>query len=219
MTEIAAAEFKIEWRSPSAWVTSLLFAFLVLLTQALAFPAHLAALPEISFAAFFVSAFFAGILSENARLARDRRSGTPYFLALSAAAPERVFAGKSLAAFAILCLIQCFLFPFLVLFFNLPFAPAWPSALGLCLTANAALACLMTLFGTVTFAWKGVGASLGLPILILPMALPVLAAASIGSSLAWAGEPMVHYLKLLLATDIAVAVVGALSFGKLLGRA
>lgn len=214
---VAAAELKSEWRSPFGFVCAALFSFLVLLTQALAFPTHLAARPEIAFAAFFVSTFFAGLLSENARIGRERKSGTPYLLALSTADAAWMYIGKAAVVFGVLGLIQICLFPFLVLFFNLPF-PGPLRAVLLCVEADVALACLLTLFGAAAFSWKGAGTILGLPILILPAALPILAAVSIGASSAWTGQPTVHYLKLLLAADLAIGTVGSLTYGKLLGR-
>lgn len=216
---VLMAELKIEWRNPSGIVSAALFSLLVLLTQALAFPTHLAARPDIAFAAFFISGFFASLLAENSRLARERKTGTQYMLALSTTNASHLFLAKSLATFSLMGMIQLCLFPCLILFFNLPLYSPEPGVALMCLCANFAIAGLTTLLGSATLSWKGIGSSLALPILILPNALPILAAVSIGTSLAWMHQPFIHYLKLLVASDIAVGMIGTLTYGKLSGRA
>ena len=218
---VLGAELKIEWRSRSGFFAALLFSLLVLLTQAMAFPVRLAARPEVAFAAFFISIFFAALLAENARIFREQKTGVPCLFAISSARPASVFLGKAAATVCLIGLIELFLIPFLIVFYNVPVGLAASSIFfvsGFFLLTNLALAGLLTLFGAATASFKGIANVLALPLLILPMTLPILAIASIGAARGLDGQEFLPHLKLILAADISIWTVGLATYGKLLGR-
>lgn len=215
---LLAAELKVEWRHRQSFLSAGLFSLLVLLVQAISFSDVAHAATEIVFASFFISSFFASLLAEHARLARDRKTGIPCLLALSSASSPVLFAGKALALFGLICLIELVLLPFMIVFYNVPVSGPWPAVAGLAVLANVALAGLMTLFGASAGSWKGMGQTLSLPVVILPLVLPVLVTASIGAARVFAGVPSAPFLKLLLAADVTICTVGALAYRKLLGR-
>lgn len=215
---VLAAEFKIEWRRPAAFVSAALFSLVVLSTQALVLPDVAVARTDLACAVFFISAFFAALLAEHSRIAKEQKNAVPCLLALSSSSTFSVYLGKVSMSFILVCLIEAGLFPFLIVFYNLPLEKSLGGVVGMSLLANFALACLMTLLGATASSWKGMRGALGLPLAILPLALPVLATVSIGSSRALSGLPFIPYVKLLLAADLSFWTVGVLSYGKLLGR-
>lgn len=215
---VLRAEWKIECRHPTAFISAVLFSLIVLLCQALVLPAIALAKTDIAFSAFFISSFFSALLAEHARIARDQKTGIPSALALTPSGISGIFLGKTVSAFILITLIEVGLFPFLIIFYNLSIGPIWMGVLGMVLPANFALACLTTLLGACAGSWKGLGGTLGLPLVILPIALPILATVSIGSSRALMGFSFISYFKLLLAACISIWTIGMLTYGKLLGR-
>lgn len=215
---IAAAELKVEWRTPIGFVSAALFSFLVLLTQHLVFPGHLVSRPEVAFAAFFISAFFAALLAETSRIARDGKTGAPCLLALSTTSSAGLFMGKTAVPLGFISLVELGLSPFLAVLYNLPMRSSWAAVAVLCLLANLSLSGLTTLLGVAASSWKGISRALSLPLIILPLALPVLATAAIGAGRTLPGGDFLPYAKLLLAAAIAVWTVGPITYGRLIGR-
>lgn len=216
--EILRCELKIEWRNSTGPVCAVLFSFLALLTQALSLPDRLSGDVSVAMAVFYVSVCFASILSENSRISRERKTGLPSLFSLSPAPSGDIFIAKTASIFFLIAFVEICLFPFLIIFFGLPVDARWVRVLALILAANVALAGLMALFGAGTSSWKGIGQTLALPVMLLPLALPILATASIGSAHVFLNQPAAPYLKLLIAADLVILTAGALSYGKLLGK-
>lgn len=214
---LLTAEWEAECRNPSAFVSAALFALLVLLTQSLAYPER-GASPSMAFAIFFVSAFFSAILAEHERTARDRKTGIAHMLALAPVGPRAIFLSRALIRVFWMTLTQICLLPFLVIFFNVSIEEQLGRLAAACLLSNIALAGLTTLLGVAGAVWKGIGSALALPVLILPLAFPILALASVGIGRGYQELDVAPFLKLLLASDIIVLTVGCLTYGKLLGR-
>lgn len=216
---VLAAELKMEWRAPSGFAAAALFSVLILVCQSLTIPSRLMSHPEIAFSVFFVSVFFAALLSENARIAREQKTGFSHLLALSTAGPAQMYVGRAAASFCFMCMIELCLAPFLIVFYNLPVSRVLLTPAMLCMLAGLSLCGLTTLFGAATASWRGAGGNaIALPLVILPMALPILATASLGAARVLDGQPVWPYLKLLLAAVLAVWTVGLLTYGKLLGK-
>ncbi len=218
VSAVLSAEFKIEWRRPVAFVSAALFSLVVLSTQALVLPELAVGRTDMACAVFFISAFFAALLSEHSRIAREQKNGVPCILALSSSSAFSIYLGKVVMSFILICLIEAGLLPFLVGFYNLPLEKSLVAVIGMGLLANFALACLMTLLGATASSWQGMRGALGLPLAILPLALPVLATVAIGAGRALSDLPFISHVKLLLAADLSFWTVGVLSYGKLLGR-
>lgn len=214
---LLAAEWETECRNPGAFVSAVLFALLALLTQSLAYPVH-GAMPSMAFAIFFVSAFFSAMLAEHERIACDKKTGIAHMLALAPVGPQVIFAARMLMRVFWMTLTQVCLLPFLVIFCNIQIAPEIGRVAAACLLSNVALAALTTLLGVAGAAWKSIGNALALPILIMPVAFPILALASVGVGRGFQGLAIAPFLKLLLAADIILVTVGSLTYGKLLGR-
>ncbi len=217
---IFLAEWLVEWRNPAGFVSALLFALIVLLAQSLAVPAYELSRPEVSQSAFFISILFASILGEYSRIARDQKTGTSFGLALTSASPARLFFGKMAVGLAQMTVLELCLFPMLVLFYNVPLSAGRPPCViaAVCLSANFSFACLTTLLGAGLGAWKGASQALALPIMTLPFLLPVLVSATLGAARAISGEPVFPFAKLLLASNVSAALVGSLTYGKILGK-
>ncbi|OGH60263.1 MAG: hypothetical protein A3G34_09455 [Candidatus Lindowbacteria bacterium RIFCSPLOWO2_12_FULL_62_27] len=218
VSALAAAELKVECRNPSGVVSAAMFSCLALLAQALVLPGVVAARPEAAFAACFIAVFFSVLLAETGRMARESKTGTPFVLALSPACSPALFAGKSAVPFGFMMLVEACMAPLLIVFFNLPVRGPWWAVALLAALVNLSLAGLTTLLGAAASSWKGVARAVSLPLLVLPLALPVLATAVVGAARAMAHDPFGAHLRLLLASALAIWTVGMATYGKLLGR-
>ncbi len=216
MIALIQSELMIEFRNPTALMSAALFALLALLTQSLSVPSA-ASNSGAAFAVFFISACFAGLLIEHERLARGKKTALGAMLALSPAGAPAIFTSRAIVGALLLVLTEVCLFPFLVVFFNVPLGTPLVSFAAIAVCADIALAELLTLFGAAGGSWKS-GGSLALPVLILPLAFPILALSTVGCARAFSGMPGLPFVKLLFASDVVLGVAGAFMYGKLLGK-
>lgn len=215
---LARVELTQELRRPGQWLAALLFAWVVMLLQSLALSSQMAGRADVACSVFFISAFFGMVLLESGRATREQASGVASALALAPASSSRIYAAKWLAALALILALDLCLLPPLILFYNLPLDGRSLAALAaVTALAQAALAALATLFSAASHACSD-RIHLALPLMILPLSLPILALAALGSFAAFEGHSPAPFLKLLLAADIAFGGLGLAVYGRIAGR-
>ncbi len=119
-----------------------------------------------------------------------------------------VLAGRSAAAGVLLVALEAILLPVMLALYDAPL-PGWPWLLALIPLVGAALAMLGTLVAAVTGAGRGRPALV--PLLVAPLALPVLLAASQALEGLRLGESMLSWLLVLAIVNLALAVTGVLA--------
>ncbi|MGH7426416.1 MAG: heme exporter protein CcmB, partial [Candidatus Methylomirabilales bacterium] len=168
---------------------------------------------EISAALLWASLLFAGILGFGRSAAAEREGSHTEALLLAPVDPAALFAGKALANFVYLSVVEAALLPASVLFFDLASGAVAPVLLLVALPANIGLAAAGTLFGAISQYARARELVLGL--LTFPVVLPiVLAATQLTGSLltrgTFSGEG--RWFILMGAFDLAIPAIGAVTY-------
>ncbi len=127
----------------------------------------------------------ASVLGLNRSFAEERENACLDALLLAPADRGAVFTGKMLANFAALACIQAAALPAFAVLFNLDLGRVWLRLLGVFLLGGAALSAVGTLFAALSSSLR-LRETL-LPVLLLPVAVPVLIAATDATSVVLTG--------------------------------
>jgi len=129
-------------------------------------------------------------------------------LALLGADPVAVLAGRSAAAAVLLIAVEVVLLPVMLALYDVSL-PGWPWLFFLIPMVGAALAML----GTIVSAVTGPGASRAalVPLLVAPLAVPILLAATQSLEGLRLGESILTWLLLLAVGNLILAVTGVLA--------
>lgn len=210
---IAAKDARVELRSREVLTATLLLGFLVVAIGLLAFRAR-AGDPDVASGVLWIGLAFAASLGfGRAFLAEKDRSTWDALLALPV---ERgsLFLGKALANLGVLALVALVACPAYVAFAGAAFSPAslglFAVVLALGLVGLAAAGTILAALAAETRARETL-----VPVLLAPVALPLLVAGVSGTrdALAGAGFPDVQgEILLLLGYDLAVAAASWLLF-------
>jgi heme exporter protein B len=160
-----------------------------------------------------VSLLFAGILAFERNASLEREGNRIEGLLLAPVDPAALFAGKALANFCYLWVLEAILGPVFVLFFDVAPGPLFPGILLVALAANIGLASAGTLLGAASQYVRA--RVLVLPLLLFPIILPLVLGAErltssllTGSGLAGQGQ----WFMLMAAFDLAIPAIGAVAF-------
>ena len=122
----------------------------------------------------WVGIAFAGVIGLNRFIAQESENGTMEGLMLAPISRDLLFFGKSLGIFIFLAVAELVILPIFAIFFNLNI---WhPGLVLICLLANLGFAGVGTLFATM--ASKVRSREIMLPLILLPVSVPILLAAS-----------------------------------------
>lgn len=168
---------------------------------------------EIVAAFLWAGVLFAGILGFGRNASLDREGSRMDGLLLAPVDPAAIFAGKALANFAYLSLMEAVLLPAFALFFDIAPGLLLPGILPVLLLANVGLAAAGTLFGAASQYARA--REVILPLLMFPIVLPiVLAAMRLTTSLVTGGgfSGEARWFILMAAFDLAIPAIGAVAF-------
>jgi heme exporter protein B len=168
---------------------------------------------QIAAAFLWVSLLFAGVLGFGRNASLEREGNRMEGLLLSPVDPAALFAGKALANFCYLWLLEVIVFPAFVLFFDVAPGRLLPGILLVALAANVGLASAGTLFGAASQYVRA--RELVLPLLLFPIVLPlVLGAERLTSSLLTGGglASQGQWFMLMGTFDLALPAIGAVVF-------
>jgi len=161
--------------------------------------------------ALWVTIIFAGMLGLNRSLAVELDKGCLDGLLLTPVDRSAIFFGKAIGNALFMVMVEVILVPLFVVFFNVPLVQPW--------------VIVIVVLGTVGFA--GVGTLLSsmavntrarevmLPILLFPVAMPMLIAAVKATSGAMMGFPVSdwqQWLSLLIVFDVILITVSVMVF-------
>ncbi|HEY7754614.1 MAG TPA: heme exporter protein CcmB [Actinomycetota bacterium] len=214
-TAIAGKDLRIEVRGKHALGTLLPFAATLLIAFGFAFGPGRDVLDRTAPGLLWMAVLFAGVMAARRAYQAEAEDGALEGLLLAPVDKAAVFVGKVAAiALELIALVSAVLLLVVVLFdlsLGSPLALAGAFALG-----SLGLAAVGGLFGVVAEAARTREAIF--PMLVLPLATPVLIAGVRATDLATTGRAgeALSWLGLLVAFDVVFVSVGILVFGSLM---
>ncbi len=213
MLAILWKDLRIELRTKETLAALLLLGLLTLLVLSFAFdptsPLREAAAPGV----LWVAMIFAGTLGMNRALVRESEHDCLQGLLLAPLDRGTIYLAKVAANLLFMAAVQIILLPLFVFFFNLPL---WTTALRLApvlLLGLLGFAAIGTLFAAVSLRTRA--REVMLPLLMLPLAAPLLIAGMQASAQLLRGDALTavgHWINLVGAFDAVFLVVGWLTF-------
>lgn len=213
MLAILLKDLRIEWRTKETLAALLLLGLLILVVLSFAFdptsPLRETAAPGV----LWVAVAFAGTLGMNRSLLLERENDCLQGLLLAPVDRGAIYLAKTAANFIFMAAVQIVLVPLFVFFFNLPF---WQTVSGvgpILALGLLGFAAVGTMFAAVSLRTRA--REVMLPLLMLPLAAPLLIAGIQASAAVMAGQPLAavaHWLNLLAAFDAVFLVVGWMAF-------
>jgi len=211
---IAAKDVRIEMRTRTALLSSLVFAILVLAVLYVARDPTAVSALEIAPAALWVTFSFAGIINLNRAFAIERENDAMSGILIAFPSTTGIFLGKLAANLAFVGTIQLIAFPLFVLFYDVPVFANLPLLVGVIALATLGMVAVGTLLSAIVVQTRF--AELMLPVLLLPFMVPPVVGAVQLTSRILANRPlseMIGWLKLLAAFDLVFVVIPILIFG------
>jgi len=212
---VAGKDLRIEARSRVATNQVLPFAFLVLILFAFALDTDQRALTRAAAGLYWVAVLFSTLLAIQRSAAIESADGARDQLRLSGLDPAGVFLGKVAAVAVQLVALEVLLGAGVVVLYNASIRGVGLVVLT-CAAATVGLAAAGTMYGALAAGLK-VRETL-LPLLLLPVAAPVLLAATKAWQAALDGVPAdgAPWLRLLATFAVIYLTLGVLLFGSLL---
>jgi heme exporter protein B len=212
---IAGKDLRVEARGRNALGTLLPFAGTLLVSFGFAFGPGRQVLQQTAPGLLWMAVLFAGVMAARRAYQAEAEDGALEGLLLAPVDKAAVFVGKAAAVAVELGALVVVILLLVIALFDLSFAS--PAAmLGAFALGSVGLAAIGGLFGVVAEAARTREAIF--PMLVLPLATPVLIAGARATDLAAAGRAgeALSWLGLLLAFDVVFVSVGVLVFGYLM---
>ena len=210
---VAAKDLKVEWRTKTAFASSMVFAVLVLAVIYFSRDATVVTELDIAPAALWVTFTFAAMLGLNRAFLLEQENRAIDGILLAPVPRTGIFLGKLLGNLAFVVVVELISIPLFALFFNVRIIHVLPALLGVTAMATLAFVTVGTLLSAMVVRTRF--AELMLPILLLPFLVPpIIGAVQITAGIL-AGRPMSEFagwLKLLAAFDIAFVTACVLLF-------
>jgi heme exporter protein B len=210
---VAAKDIKIEWRTKTAFASSLVFAVLVLAVFYFSRDSTVVSELDIAPAALWVTFTFAAMLGLNRAFLLEQENRALDGILLTPVPRTGIFVGKLLGNLAFVVVVELVSLPMFAVFFNVPILHALPALAVVTAMATLAFVTVGTLLSAMVVRTRF--AELMLPILLLPFLVPpIIGAVQITAGIL-AGRPLSEYggwLKLLGSFDIAFVAACLLLF-------
>jgi heme exporter protein CcmB len=218
---IARKDLLVEVRSRELIYTTLFFAVATVLVFAFALVRpDQTPLADVPAGILWVAVAFSGTLALGRTFERERQSETLRALLLAPVERPAVFLGKLMALFVLMVAVEIVLVPIVGLFFDAPIgrAPALLAALLLCGTLG--FAAVGTLFAAMLV--RAPSRDVLLPIVLYPMAVPVVIAGVRGTAAIFAAEPdfaiAQTWLAMLVFFDAVFVTLALWTFGPVMSE-
>jgi len=204
-------DVRLEWRSRDSVVGMLFFTLLVLVIFSLSFDPTADVSRQIVGGILWVSLLFASFTSLNQSWTREQRNRVLEAQRMSPAPPSALFLGKALANFLFTLIVEAFLAPLFIVFYNLHvLGQPWKLALVMPL-GTWALVCNGTFFAAMGLRTRN--RELLLPLIMVPISLPALLGMMQATMAIITGDSDPGlWIRLLVAYNIAFTIVCLLLF-------
>jgi heme exporter protein B len=172
---VAAKDLAVELRTKTAFVSSLVFAVLVL--AVLYFARDKTAVGDLDLApgALWVTLTFAGMLGLNRAFLIERENRALDGLRLTPATPGAVFLGKVLGNLVFLGVVEAVALPLFIIFYNVPIWRQLPLLVAVIALATVGFVAVGTLLSAMVVRTRY--SEVMLPILLLPFLVPPIVSA------------------------------------------
>jgi heme exporter protein B len=210
---IASKDLLLEFRSRTAFLSSLAFTALVLAIFNFARDPTVTSAADLAPGILWITFCFAGLLGLNRAFALERENRTLEGLLLSPVSRSSIYLGKAFANLVFVGLVEAVALPLFALFFAVPVTPVLGPLLGVMALATVGFVAVGTLLSAIAVSTRF--AELMLPVLMLPFLVPPITSAVQVTSRLFAGRPfseLAPWLKLLGGYDIVVVVTALLIF-------
>ena len=211
---VAGKDLRVELRGRHGISAALPFATTLLVSMGLALGPGRELLESAAPALLWIAVLSGTVLASRQAYLVEAEDGALEGLVLSPADRGALFLGKVVAVAAQLLVIQAAVLVAVVLLFDLSLGTAPAALVAGFVLGTLGLAAVGVLFGVVA-ASPGSRESI-LPLLVLPLATPVLLAGVRTTELAITGGDAGSWLGLLVAFDLVVVSIGFMAFGQVL---
>lgn len=210
---IAAKDARVEWRSRTALQSALVFAVLVLVIFNFARDATTVPAAVLAPSVLWVTVAFAGVIALNRSFAMEQGQAAIEGLLLAPVSRSAVFLGKYLGNLGFVLLVEAFVLPLFVLFFNVSLGAALLPIAVLLVLATIGFVAVGTVLAAMTVRTRF--AELMLPVLLLPFLVPPVLVGVQATTRLLAGRPpdeIVGWFRFLGLYDLAFVIVALLLF-------
>jgi heme exporter protein B len=213
MFAILAKDLLIELRTKETLAALLTLGVLTLLVLSFAFDPTSELRPLAAPGTLWVAVVFSGVLAVNRSFLSERDNSCLQGLLLCPVDRGQIYLAKAAGNFLFMLAAQAVLLPVFIVFFNLEPSLAFLRLLLLLVLGILGFAAAGTLFAAISVRTRS--REVMLPLLLLPIAVPVLIAGVVGSAAVLQGKALgevSQWLNLLLSYDAIVLVVGWMVF-------
>ncbi len=214
---IAAKDLAIEWRTRTAFMSSMTFAVLVLALLHFARDPTAVATVDIAPGALWVTFTFAAMIGLNRAFLLERENKALDGILLAPVPRSALFWGKLAANLVFVGTVELVSLPLFVLFYDVPLGRGAPALLGVTALATIGFVAVGTMLSSMVVRTRF--AELMLPLLLMPVLVPPLVGAVQVTARILAQRPLsdvMGWLKLLAAYDIVFITLSTLLFDKTL---
>lgn len=207
----------LSWRGRARIVAMLSFAVVTLMLFSFAVGPNAETLARHAGGYLWLALLLSSVLSLGESFQLELEDSALEGLALLPVDPRAVFFGKAIANAVQLLVLGLALVPLSLVLFGTTVQGSWPALLGFLALGTAGLAAPGTLYSAMTSRAKG--KDVMLPLLLFPLVVPVLLAATKGSNLALQGDPMDQaqsWATILLCFDLVYWSLCPVLFGRVL---
>ncbi|HUJ40183.1 MAG TPA: heme exporter protein CcmB [Candidatus Acidoferrales bacterium] len=213
---ILAKEVRTELRTRELLITTAVFTLVVVFMFSFSFDPTSAESRRFGPGLLWIAFLFAGTLMLEPSFLREQANDTLAALRLAPIDPYAILLGKTLANFLFLIITETLLLPVFAVLYNVSILPSLPGLALVCVLGTLGIVIPGTIFAAVTAHARM--RELLLPLLLLPVLVPVLIAATESTAALLSDSPEwpVMGLKLLAGADIIFLTVAYFLFGALL---
>jgi heme exporter protein B len=172
---VARKDLKVEWRTKTAFVSSLVFAVLVLAVLYFARDKTSVGDYDLAPGALWVTFTFAGMLGLNRAFLIERENRALDGLRLTPTTPTALFLGKVIGNLVFLGVVELVSLPLFILFYDVPIWRELPLLLGVVLLATIGYVAVGTLLSAMVVRTRF--SEVMLPVLLLPFLIPPIVSA------------------------------------------
>ncbi|MDH3292200.1 MAG: heme exporter protein CcmB [Gemmatimonadota bacterium] len=214
---VARKDLKVEWRTKTAFISSLVFAVLVLAVLYFARDKTSVGDYDLAPGALWVTFTFAGMLGLNRAFLLERENHALDGLRLTPISPTALFLGKVAGNLVFLGVVELVSLPLFILFYDVPIWRQLPTLMVVVALATIGYVAVGTLLSAMVVRTRF--SEVMLPVLLLPFLVPPIVSAV---QLTWrilALRPlseMTGWLSLLAAFDIIFFTLSLLLFEAIL---
>jgi heme exporter protein B len=210
---IAMKDLRTELRTRAGFNGVVALGVTILVLLGLSLGPDGAALRNAAVGAVWIATLFAGVLAFNRSFQVELESGAIEPLLQYPGPRWPIFAGKLLANFAFVTAMVMIIVPVGIVLFGVALGPRWPSLLAVAMLGIVGVVILGTFYASM--ASRSRAREVLLPLLLFPMLVPVLVAATTASK-ALIGADLMHesgaWIRLLAIFDIVFFVATFLAF-------